>query len=186
MPKRVDLYKTTYGNFKDRVLAEIRQEAFGEDIGQNSWLTADEYDLFYSLLNLAPQQHLLEVASGSGGPSLYLARKHGCRVTGIDINEEGLNAARQAAQAAKVDGVQFQFADLDKGLPFEDQSFDAIQCIDAVNHFRDRPAWLREWHRVLKKGRRILFTDPVVITGPISNEELAARSSIGFFLFVPL
>jgi hypothetical protein len=30
-----------------------------------------------------------------------------------------------------------------------------------------------------------LFTDPVVPTGPVSNEELAARSSVGFFLFVP-
>jgi len=38
----------------------------------------------------------------------------------------------------------------------------------------------------LKSGKRALFTDPVVITGPVSNEELAARSSIGFFLFVPL
>ena len=31
----------------------------------------------------------------------------------------------------------------------------------------------------------MLFTDPVVLTGPVSSEELAARSSIGFFLFVP-
>jgi hypothetical protein len=38
----------------------------------------------------------------------------------------------------------------------------------------------------LKPGKRALFTDPVVITGPVSNEELAARSNIGFFLFVPL
>jgi len=186
MAKRVDLYSTTYGNFRDRVLAEIRREAFGEDIGQNSWITTAEFDTFYSWLNLAPNQHLLEVASGSGGPALYLARKHGCRVTGIDINEEGLNTARQAAQAANLQGVQFQFADLDKGLPFESESFDAIECIDSANHFRDRLGWLKEWHRVLRKGRRILFTDPVVITGPISNDELAARSSIGFFLFVPL
>jgi hypothetical protein len=35
-------------------------------------------------------------------------------------------------------------------------------------------------------GRRILFTDPVVITGAVSNEELAERSSIGFFVFIPL
>jgi hypothetical protein len=39
---------------------------------------------------------------------------------------------------------------------------------------------------VLKGGKRALFTDPVVLTGPVSNEELAARSNIGFFLFVPL
>jgi hypothetical protein len=29
----------------------------------------------------------------------------------------------------------------------------------------------------------VLFTDPVVVTGAVSNEELAARSSIGFFVF---
>jgi hypothetical protein len=36
---------------------------------------------------------------------------------------------------------------------------------------------------VLRAGGRCLFTDPVVVTGLVSNEELAARSSIGFFLF---
>jgi len=44
---------------------------------------------------------------------------------------------------------------------------------------------LKEWHRVLKPGGKALFTDPVVITGLVSNEELAARSSIGYFLFAP-
>jgi hypothetical protein len=58
--------------------------------------------------------------------------------------------------------------------------------MDSMNHFRNRLATLKEWHHVLRKGKRALFTDPVVITGPVSNEELAARSNIGFFLFVPL
>src|SRR5262249_28989012 len=35
-------------------------------------------------------------------------------------------------------------------------------------------------------GGRLLFTDPIVVTGPLTNEEIRARSSIGFFLFVPL
>src|SRR6185295_1245666 len=85
---RVDLYNSTYGNFKERVLAAIRRETYGEDIGQNSWITAEEYDSFYGWLELAPQPHVLEVASGSGGPALYLARQHGCRITGVDINDE--------------------------------------------------------------------------------------------------
>jgi SAM-dependent methyltransferase len=186
MSSRVDLYNSTYGNFKEQVLAEIRRETYGEDIGQNSWITAGEYDTFYSWLGLAPQGRVLEVASGSGGPALYLARKYGCRVTGIDVNEEGLNTARQAAQSAQINDADFRFADVDKQLPFEADSFDAVICIDSMNHFRDRLGVLREWHRVLKAGRRILFTDPVVLTGPVSNEELAARSNIGFFLFVPL
>lgn len=185
MSDRVDLYNSTYGNFKEQVLAKVRRETYGEDIGQNSWITADEYDVFYSWLGLTTGARVLEVASGSGGPALYLARKHGCRITGVDINEEGLATAKQAALAANIVHAHFQYADVDKGLPFDDGAFDAVVCIDSVNHFRDRPGVLREWHRVLRAGRRILFTDPVVLTGPVSNEELAARSNIGFFLFVP-
>ncbi|HEX5941336.1 MAG TPA: class I SAM-dependent methyltransferase, partial [Anaerolineales bacterium] len=126
------------------------------------------------------------IASGSGGPALYLARKFKCRITGLDINEEGIKTANQQALDMGITSARFQLADVDKRLPFEDETFDALMCTDSMNHFRDRPGYLKEWHRVLKSGKRALFTDPVVITGPVSNEELAARSNIGFFLFVPL
>ena len=186
MLNRVDLYNSTYGNFSEQVFAEIRRETYGEDIGQNSWITTEEFDKFYDWLGLSPGAHLLEVASGSGGPAIYLSRKHGCLVTGIDINEVGLRTARAAAQEVKTRPINFQFGDMDKPLPFAAETFDAVICINSINHFHDRLHVLREWYRVLKSGGRILFTDPVVLTGPVSNEELAARSSIGFFLFMPL
>ena len=186
MSNRVDLYNSTYGNFSEQVLAEIRRDTWGEDIGQNSWITTDEYDTFYSWLDLSPGDQVLEIASGSGGPALYLAKKFKCRITGLDINEEGIKTANQHAHDANITDANFQLADVDQRLPFDDETFDAVMCIDSMNHFRDRFAYLQEWQRVLKPGRRALFTDPVVITGPVSNEELAARSNIGFFLFVPL
>jgi cyclopropane fatty-acyl-phospholipid synthase-like methyltransferase len=186
MPTQVDLYNSTYGNFQEQGLAAVRRDAFGEDIGQNSWITTDEYDMFYSWLNISPGDHVLEVASGSGGPALYLAKKFKCRITGVDINEEGIKTANQQALNAGITDAKFQPVNVDQGLPFEDDTFDAVMCMDSMNHFRDRQGYLREWQRVLKVGRRALFTDPVVLTGPVSNEELAARSNIGFFLFVPL
>jgi SAM-dependent methyltransferase len=186
MSNQVDLYNSTYGNFEAQVLADIRQEAFGEDIGQNSWITTDEYDTFFSWLNLSAGDHILEIASGSGGPALYLADKYQCRITGLDINEEGIKTANQSAANAKIPDAKFQLGNVNERLPFTDETFDAVMCMDSANHFPDRVAVLREWYRVLKTGRRILFTDPVVITGPVSNEELAARSNIGFFIFIPL
>src|SRR5262249_48467586 len=70
-------------------------------------------------------------------------------------------------------------------LSFPASAFDAILSNDAMCHIDHRHAVLREWHRVLRPGGRILFTDALVITGPVSHEELAIRSSIGFYLFVP-
>ena len=67
---RVRHYDANYGNFQTELYAEIRREAFGEDIGQSSWLTADEQDRFLRLLELSPGKRLLDVACGSGGPAL--------------------------------------------------------------------------------------------------------------------
>jgi SAM-dependent methyltransferase len=185
MSKQVDLFNSNYSNFNERVLAEIRQETYGEDIGQTSWITVDEYNMFFRWLDLSAGDHILEIASGSGGPALYLAKKYQCRITGMDINEEGIKTANQSAMDAKITEAKFQLGNVNERLPFHEETFDAIMCIDSMNHFQDRPGVLKEWYRVLKTGKRALFTDPVVITGPVSNEELAARSNIGFFLFVP-
>jgi len=187
MPERVDLFDSTYEHFTDRVLDAIRKETFGADIGQNSWVTVDEYDRLLAWLDVAAEQHVLEVASGSGGPARYLARTTGCRVTGIDANESGVaTAARMAADAGESERVRFRVADANAALPFDADSFDALLCIDSMNHFPNRLAVFREWRRVLRAGGRALFTDPVVVTGPVTNDELALRSSIGLFLFVPL
>ncbi|HEY7093351.1 MAG TPA: hypothetical protein VH393_09245 [Ktedonobacterales bacterium] len=75
-------YSRTYNLFDDPVSAQLRQEVYGEDIGQNSWLTANEYRAWLALLTLTPEAQALEVACGSGGPALFLARETGARVTG--------------------------------------------------------------------------------------------------------
>lgn len=185
--QRVEYYSNFYEKFSDDVSAQVRRETFeDEDIGQNSWLTASEFRRFLSRLNLQAGHHVLEVACGSGGPDLFLADTFGCRVTGIDNNPDGIATARRLAAAAGLNGrVQFQIGDANQPLPFEAETFDALVCIDAINHLVDRARVLQDWQRVLKPGARLLFIDPIVVTGAISNEEMATRSSIGFFLFVP-
>jgi ubiquinone/menaquinone biosynthesis C-methylase UbiE len=54
-----------------------------------------------------------------------------------------------------------------------------------MNHFPDRPKMLAEWARLLKPGGRALFTDPIIVTGPLANSEIAVRTSAGFYLVVP-
>src|SRR5687768_12161470 len=182
----VDLYNNVYGDFGSRAEATVRREAFGEDIGQSSWLTASEWLRFADQVNAREGSHVLEVGSGSGGPAIHLARTRGCRVTGVDINEHGVaNGERLAAALGVADRVTFQAVDAARQLPFAAATFDAILCNDAMCHIANRLDVLGEWHRVLRPGGRILFTDAMVITGLVSQEELAVRSSIGFYLFLP-
>ena len=182
----VDLYGASYRNFASALYAEIRREAFGEDIGQTGWLTAEEQDLFLAWLGLSPAARLLDIACGSGGPTLRIAEKTGCRVVGLDLHAEGIAGAKAGAQELGLENcAEFHGGDAAAPLPFGDRSFDPLTCIDAINHLPDRPRVLGEWRRVLKPGGRLLFTDPIVLTGPVTNREIAIRASIGLFVFVP-
>jgi SAM-dependent methyltransferase len=186
MSEPVDLYNATYSHFGEPVLARVRQEAFGEDIGQNSWLTADEYRTYCAWLGVGPEAHVLEVGCGSGGPALFLARTTGAQVTGVDINAHGIAAGNAMARDQQLDSrVHFEQVDASGALPFADAHFDALLCIDAINHLPGRLQVLREWRRVVKDDGRVLFTDPITVTGLLSNEEIAIRSSTGYFLFAP-
>src|SRR5689334_7190275 len=91
------LFYSTYANFEESLLSQVREETYGEDIGQFSWLTADEFHDFFSRLDLGSGSRVLDVACGSGGPALFMARTTGCHVTGIDINENGIHTANQMA-----------------------------------------------------------------------------------------
>jgi SAM-dependent methyltransferase len=186
MASSVNLYDNIYGDFASDAEAAVRREAYGEDIGQSSWLTAGEWLRFADQLGIDSNSTLLEVGSGSGGPAVYLAKSRRCRLTGVDINEHGVRNATTLAKAhGLADRAQFVAVDASQPLPFPDAQFDAVVSNDAMCHIRDRLSALRDWHRILRPGGRALFTDAMVVTGVVSNEELATRSSIGFYLFLP-
>ena len=179
-------YDANYENFKTELYSEIRRDAFGDDMGQNSWLTAEEQDLYLSWLDLSTGKTLLDVACGSGGPALRMAGSTGCSLVGIDIHEQAIATAASLASERNLQGrAEFCLVNASEQLPFPEARFDAITCIDAINHLPNRPRVIAEWARLLKPGRPLLFTDPVTVTGPLTNEEIAVRSSAGFFLFVP-
>lgn len=185
-PKRVDLYGASYRNFASDLYGDIRREAFGEDIGQTSWVTAEEQDLFISWLDLAKPSQLLDIACGSGKPTLRIAQKTGCHVSGLDLHTEAIASAKANARELGYEGrTKFYVGNAAERLSFASQSFDAVTCIDAINHLPDRAHVLAEWRRVLKPGGRLLFTDPIVLTGAVTNAEIAIRASIALFVFVP-
>ena len=110
MSDPVDAYNATYSRFDDEVVARIRREAFGEDIGQNSWLTADEYRTFCDWLRVGPDSHVLEVGCGSGGPALFMARTTGAQVIGVDVNAHGIAAGNAVWPASSSLTVRLTFS----------------------------------------------------------------------------
>ena len=179
-------YAATYGNFTTPLLAEIRAAAYGEDIGQNSWLTADELRAFLGWLGLSARSAVLDIGSGSGGPALFTARTLGCDVTGVELNPDGAAAGNAEAQRRGLSSrARFLTADASRTLPLDDGAFTAVMCVDAISHLRGRLQVLRDWYRLLAPGGRILYTDPVVITGLVCDEEIALRSATGYTLFAP-
>jgi SAM-dependent methyltransferase len=69
-------------------------------------------------------------------------------------------------------------------LPLDDSSFDAVLCIDSICHMPDRFAALSEWCRLLRRGGRLVFTDPFVLTGVVAKSEIDARATLTSNLFI--
>jgi 2-polyprenyl-3-methyl-5-hydroxy-6-metoxy-1,4-benzoquinol methylase len=178
-------YDANYGNFQTELYAQIRREAFGEDMGQNSWLTADELDKFLGFLDLSPGKTLIDVACGAGGPALRIAARTGCAIVGIDVHEQGVKTANELAAKRGLAGrAIFRPVDATGPLPFSDGSFDAVTCIDAINHFADRPRVIAEWSHI-KGGRTIVVyrSDHNYRTG--DERRVAIREFIRVLSFVP-
>lgn len=186
MSQKVDLYDGAYANYGLDVYRQVRVVTYGEDLGQTSWVTAEESRNIPELLGLNGGSHALELGCGSGGYALYLAQRAGCRVTGLDVNAAGVRNANELATASGLDSkVRFEQCDVAKKLPLDSNSFEAVFANDVLCHVPGRGEVLGEMFRVLKPGGRMLFSDALVVGGMVSHEEIATRSSIGFYVYSP-
>lgn len=103
--------------------------------------------------------HVLDVGCGIGGPARWLAAKHGCRVTGIDLTEEFIAVARELAGRCRLTHlVDFRHGNA-LALPFADALFDMAWCQNVSMNIADKAAFYRGIRRVLKPGARFTSTD---------------------------
>jgi ubiquinone/menaquinone biosynthesis C-methylase UbiE len=123
-----------------------------------------DFALLLAHADCTPNSRVLELGCGSGWSAEWMGRL-GFKVTALDINEDMLELGRERMAACKRAfpetpiSVEFVTGDAE-ALAFDDESFDAVYCLNALHHIPDIPKALKEIHRVLKKGGRFLFMEP--------------------------
>jgi len=118
--------------------------------------TRADADFFEKILSLAPGSRVLDAPCGHGRFAIELAQR-GHHVTGVDLSEDFLAAARAGAEALGL-SVAWRHSDM-RDLPWQDQ-FDAVLCAgNSFGYFDDagNAAYLAAAARALKAGGRLLL-----------------------------
>ncbi|MFC4950976.1 class I SAM-dependent methyltransferase [Pseudonocardia sp. GCM10023141] len=153
--------------------------------------TAAANDKALTLLAAAPRERVLEIGFGPGRAILQLAAA-GAHVTGIDASPVMLTQARRRnAAAIRAEQVQLLTGHAD-ALPLPDAAVDAVLAVHSVYFWADLAAGLRETHRVLAPGGRVVIAfraaehglprrfDPAVYRVPTTRGIQQALDAAGF------
>jgi len=135
------------------------------------------------LAGIAADMSVLDVGSGLGGPARFLAAANGCKVTGIDLSEPFVEAARYLTERTGQGGtVSFQTGSA-LALPFGDGEFDVVLLQHVAMNIADRPTLYRQIRRVLKPGGKFATFDVVLSGGePLYPVPWAKTSAESFLL----
>lgn len=133
-------------------------------LDQYHYLGIEANDHAIELLGLDESVHVLDIGSGIGGPARYISCKTGCRITGVELQEDICLAGRELT--ARIPGlaerVSFHVGDfislVQKGsLPRE--SFDHFLSLLVFLHIPDRQALLKACFDMVKPGGTFLIED---------------------------
>ena len=132
-------------------------------LGQNARWRAE---LVARLASARPQR-ILDVATGTAGVAIALARGTGADVTGVDLSESMLARGRERVQAAGLaDRIKLQAGRAEE-LPFASDSFDAVGFTYLLRYVHDPAATLAELARVLRPGGTLASLDFFVPPNPV-------------------
>lgn len=121
--------------------------------------TAFPLEYAYALLGDVRGRVVLDYGCGSGENTLLLA-KRGARIIAVDISRELIDLARRRLSINGLDGAATFLVASAHELPVKPMSVDVVFGI-AVLHHLDLGLASREVHRVLKRGGRGIFQEPV-------------------------
>jgi SAM-dependent methyltransferase len=112
-------------------------------------------------------QHIVDIGCGLGGPARYMAKRFGCKVSGVDITAPFVEAANKLSALVHMENaVKIQLGDGQR-LPWPDATFDGGYTQHVTMNVPDRAAFFGEAFRVLKPGAFFALTEHGL--GPTGN-----------------
>lgn len=105
-----------------------------------------------NILRDGPRGRLLDVPAGEGALALRLERL-GYRVSCCDLYPE----------IFRLDGVEIRSGNLDARLPYDDESFDHIVCVEGLEHIQNPTNAISEFSRLMKSGGTLIVSVPNIM-----------------------
>lgn len=109
--------------------------------------------------SLKPGLRVLDVGSGLGGSTRYLASEHQCRATGIDLTKEYVDVANALAELVGLKGVVEFHQSSALEMPFAENAFDVVWTEHVQMNIADKRGFYKEIARVLAPSGRLIFHD---------------------------
>jgi arsenite methyltransferase len=128
------------------------------------------------LCHIGKDTYVLDVGCGVGVTPCSIAKRHGCRVVGVDILEAMVERSKERAkQEGVMDRVEFKIADA-QDLPFEDNLFDAVITESVTAFPEDKQKAVQEYARVTKPGGYVGLNESTWLKVPPPPELIAWAS----------
>eukprot|EP00928_Gymnodinium_smaydae_P024978 TRINITY_DN20049_c0_g2_i1.p2 TRINITY_DN20049_c0_g2~~TRINITY_DN20049_c0_g2_i1.p2 ORF type:complete len:364 (+),score=74.50 TRINITY_DN20049_c0_g2_i1:73-1164(+) len=133
-------------------------------LDQYHYLGVEANDHVIDLLGLDKSSNVLDIGAGIGGPARYIAAKSGCRITGVELQDDLCKAAADLTKrvdglADRVSFVQGDFASLVKNGEIPPNTFDHFLSLLVFLHIPDRTSLLESCFRGLKPGGTFVIED---------------------------
>lgn len=110
-----------------------------------------------NLLEIKPQDKILDIGCGMGGSSIYIAKHCKAVVTGITLSSKQVAIATRRAEENNIKNVAFKIEDALTLESFDDDSFDIIWSLESCEQFFDKEMFIKQAYRVLKPGGKLLL-----------------------------
>jgi ubiquinone/menaquinone biosynthesis C-methylase UbiE len=144
---------------------------------------ARETDILAEKIGITKDSHVLDICSALGGPARHLARKYGCKVTGLDAtNKMVAEAIKRTETEDFTNLITYKLCDV-LSMDFEPNTFDVVWGQDAWCYVTDKRELIQKSYEVLKPGGIIGFSDWLQV-GNMTNNYWEALNTFMVFPYM--